>query len=176
MNAQALQKIFQDRFGLTLSPAELAELTTSTDSSGRSPFRPRQLTDLRLVPRADDPRPTFYATAEVPRDWNTTEQHEYPKLMWSPAGVEVRIDAGKDAKAQEQALEKKGYLHTPPMDQSPLDAVEREMAQLSDEDRAFVLEMQRKARMTRLQERIADLSDEDLAQIAGPKAKKAKTA
>lgn len=172
MDVQALNRIFQEKFGITLNPSELAELTSSTDSSGRSPFRPRQLTDLRLMPRKDDPRPTFFATAEVPRDWNTTEQHEFPKLMWSPAGVEVRIDAGKDAKMQELALEHKGYLHTAPADESPLDAVEREMAQLSEEDRTMVLEMQRKARMGRLQERIADLSDEDLSKIAGPSAKR----
>jgi hypothetical protein len=176
MNEQALNRIFQEKFGITLTGAELAELSSGTDAAGRSPFRPRQLTDLRLLPRADDPRPTFYSTAEVPRDWDTTAQHEYPKLMWSPAGVEVRIDAGKDAKAQEMTLEKRGYLHTPPMDQSPVDAVEREMAQLSDEDRAFVLEAQSKARMARLQERIAGLSEADLAQIVGAKAKKAKSA
>ncbi len=175
MNTEALQRIFQDRFGMTLSGDELAELSQDS-STGRSPFRSRQLTDLRLAPRADDPRPTFFATVDVPRDWNTTDQHEFPKLMWSPAGVEIRIDAGKDAKAQELAFEKKGYLHFPPADQSPLDAVEREMAQLSDEDRAFVMEAQRTARMARLQERIAGLSDEDLALISAVRPKKAKTA
>ncbi len=176
MNIQALNAIFQQKFGITLSAAELQELTATTDTAGRSPFRPRQLTDLRLAPRADDPRPTFFATSEVPRDWDTTTQHEFPKLMWSAQGQEVTIPAGKDAKAQELALEKKGYVHYPPADQSPFDAIEREMAQLSDEDRQMVLDMQRQARMNRLQAKVAGLSDDELAQIAAPRPKKAKSA
>jgi len=167
MNIQALHALFQNKFGITLSQAELQELTTVSDTTGRSPFRPRQLTDLRLLPRADDPRPTFYQTTEAPRDWDTTAQHEFPKLMWSPQGTEVTIQAGKDAKAEEAALEARGYVHTPPADQTPFDAVAREMAQLSDEDRQMVLEMQRKARMSRLEERLANLSDDELRQISG---------
>jgi len=178
MNTTVLQRIFQDKFGITLSPTELQELTQTTDTDGRSPFRPRQQTDLTLVPRADDPRPTFYATNQVPRDWNTTAQHEYPKLLWSPAGVEVTVPAGKDAKSQEQALLKQGYGSIPPADITPMDAIAREMAQLSDEDRALVIDMQRQARMNKIQEKIARLSDAELAAIAGtaPAAKGKKTA
>lgn len=173
MNLQALNSLFQQKFGITLTPQELAELTSGTDVSGRSPVRPRQLHDLTLPPRADDPRPTFFATIDVPRDWDTRAQHEYPKLMWSPQGHEITIPPGKDAKAQEADLEKKGYRHTPPADESPFDAIDREMRQLSEEDRKLVLEMQRKARMNRLQERIATLSDDELTQIsANGKAKK----
>jgi hypothetical protein len=166
MNIQALQNIFQQKFGITLTGAELQELTTDT-SSGRSPLRPRQLTDLRLAPRADDPRPTFFQTSEVPRDWDTTAQHEYPKLMWSPKGQEIVIHPGKDAKAQEADYEQKGYVHYAPADEAPMDAVEREMAQLSDEDRALVLEMQQKARMNRLQEKLSHLTDQELAAVMG---------
>lgn len=177
MNIQALNAIFQQKFGVTLTPQELQELTNVTDTTGRSPFRPRQLTDLRLLPRADDPRPTFFATVEAPRDWDTTTQHAYPKLLWSPQGQEVTVQPGKDALEQEQAFERKGYSHTPPADQSPVDAVEREMAQLSAEDRQLVFEMQRTARMTRLQERMSTLTDEELGQIAAaPHVKKGKTA
>jgi hypothetical protein len=171
MNINALNTIFQQKFGITLTPQELQELTTVTDTNGRSPFRARQLTDLRLLPRADDPRPTFFSTTEVPREWNTTTQHEYPKLMWSPGGTEVVIHPGKEAESEEQAFEARGYVHTPPATQTPLDAVSKEMAQLSDEDRQFVLEMQRKTRMSRLEERLASLSDDELAQIAAEPAK-----
>ncbi len=176
MNAQALNAIFQQKFGITLTAQELQELTTVTDTNGRSPFRARQLTDLRLLPRADDPRPTFFATSEVPREWDTTAQHEYPKLMWSPKGQEITIPAGKDAKEQELGYERQGYGHRPPADASPLDAVEREMAQLSDEDRRLVLEMQKKARMSRLEEKLAGLTDEELAMVAGARTKKGKIA
>jgi len=176
MNAHALSALFQQKFGITLSAQELQELTTTTDTNGRSPFRARQLTDLRLLPRADDPRPTFFVTSEVPREWDTTAQHDYPKLMWSPKGQEITIQAGKDAKEQQLAYERQGYGHTPPADASPLDAVEREMAQLSDEDRKLVLEMQKKARMARLEEKLAGLTDEELALVAGARAKKGKIA
>jgi hypothetical protein len=164
MNIQALQKIFQDKFGTTLSQEELQDLT-GNDAAGRSPFRPRQLNNLTLAPRADDPRPTFFQTSEVPRDWDTTAQHEFPKLMWSPKGQEITIPPGKDAKAQEAAYEAKGYGHIPPASEAPMDAVQREMAQLSDEDRKLVLEMQQQARMNRLQERMSHLTDQELAAV-----------
>ncbi len=165
MNLQALREIFQNKFGTTLSEQELQALAGGADASGRSPFRPRQLTDLRLAPRADDPRPTFFTTSEVPRDWDTTAQHEFPKLMWSPKGKEIAIQPGKDAKAQEADYEAKGYVHYAPADTTPMDAVQREMAQLSDEDRKLVLEMQQQARMNRLQERMSHLTDQELAAV-----------
>jgi hypothetical protein len=46
-----------------------------------------------------------------------------------------------------------------------MDAVQREMAQLSDEDRKLVLEMQQQARMNRLQERMSHLTDQELASV-----------
>jgi hypothetical protein len=46
-----------------------------------------------------------------------------------------------------------------------MDAVQREMAQLSDEDRKLVLEMQQQARMNRLQERMSHLTDQELAAV-----------
>jgi hypothetical protein len=165
MNLQALRDIFQQKFGTTLSDQELQALSGGTDASGRSPFRPRQLHDLRLAPRADDPRPTFFATYEVPRDWDTTAQHAFPMLMWSPRGQEITIPPGRDAQAQVLEYEAKGYVHTPPADESPMDAVQREMAQLSDEDRKLVLEMQRQARMNRLQEKLSHLSDQEIASV-----------
>jgi hypothetical protein len=165
MNLQALREIFQNKFGTTLSEQELLALAGGTDASGRSPLRPRQLTDLRLAPRADDPRPTFFTTSEVPRDWDTTGQHEFPKLMWSPKGQEITIPAGRDAKAHEAEYEAKGYGHIPPASEAPMDAVQREMAQLSDEDRKLVLEMQQQARMNRLQERMSHLTDQELASV-----------
>jgi hypothetical protein len=39
------------------------------------------------------------------------------------------------------------------------------MAQLSDEDRKLVLEMQQQARMNRLQERMSHLTDQELASV-----------
>jgi len=176
MNIQALHALFQNKFGVTLSQQELQELATVSDTTGRSPLRPRQLTDLRLLPRADDPRPTFFATAEAPRDWDTTAQHEYPKLMWSPQGTEVTIPPGKDADTHERDLEAQGYLHQPPADQSPLDAVAREMAQLSEDDRKLVLEMQRNARLARLEEHMKGLTDQELASVMQPAVKKGKIA
>ena len=174
MNAHALAELLQRKFGASFTPQEMQELIQTTDTGGRSPLRPRQLHDLRLLPRADDPRPTFFATAEVPRDWVTTTQKNYPRLMWAPSGQEITIPDTPDAEKVQKGYEAKGYSHTPPADVTPMDAIEREMRQLSEEDRAFVLEEQRKARMSKLQAKIANLSDADLATIAGPAPKRGK--
>ncbi len=174
MNVQALANMLQQRLGVTLTAADLAELAQTTDTGGRSPIKPRQLNDLRLLPRADDPRPTFYASAQVPRDWDTTTQHEFPKLMWTPEGTEVVILNSPDAKKTEKAWEAKGYSHIPPADVTPFDAVEREMRQLTDEERAYVLDLQRQARIAKIQDKLGRLTESELAMIGAAAPAKAK--
>ena len=76
-----------------LTPDQIASLKTQlaqTDTSGRSPIRARQLHDLRLLPTANDPRPTFFWSAEGSRDTVITHtEFGNGKLMWSEDGVEI---------------------------------------------------------------------------------------
>ena len=84
-----------------MTPDDIASLRAQlglTDTSGRSPLKPRQLHDLRLLPTKDDPRPTFFWSAEAPRNVaDLTKTSPYPKLLWEPVtGTEVTAQSPEE--------------------------------------------------------------------------------
>jgi len=155
---------------MALSPELLSEirqaiadgsLNTADLQGGRSPMRPRQLHDLRLKPTKDDPRPTFFWSVEGPRnDAESFRTYPYPRLLWSQAGEEIRVETAKE----HADFVAKGYLEADPgtivIDQAQ--AVRAMLESLSPADRALVVEGQKKARMQAIQEQMAELSDADL--------------
>lgn len=165
-----------------LSPADIASLKAllaGTDDTGRSPIRERQLHDLRLLPTKDDPRPTFFWSAESPRHApDLTKTTPYPRLMWhGTTGQEITV---KNAEAQETHTAK-GFILSPPANAEqpdPMDAIRLAFESLSPEDRATLVAAQKQSRLDTLQAQMAELSEADLeALIAGaPKVKKAKVA
>lgn len=165
-----------------LSPSDIASLKAmlaGTDDSGRSPIRDRQLHDLRLLPTKDDPRPTFFWSAEQPRNaGDLTKTSMYPRLMWhSTTGQEITV---KDVEAQETHTAK-GFILTPPANAEapdPMEAIRLAFESLSPEDRATLVAAQQKSRLDTLQAQMAELSEADLeALIAGaPKVKKSRVA
>lgn len=163
----------------SLSPEQLAQLRTELnamdlgDGTGRSPIRPRQLTDLRLQPRADDPRPHFEWSADSPRNVSLGPGTEYPKLMWhQTTGKEITVRS-----AAEQRQMADVYQLTPP-NQAPLDPAERarlEFEALPEEERQIVLDLQRKARIERVHALLNTLPETQFAAVTDlPKVKKPK--
>src|SRR5882757_4365765 len=81
-----------------LTPSEIASLRaqllgapgSANDPTGRSPIKPRQLHDLRLLPTATDPRPMFIPSTETPRDWVVGPGTPFPKLLWHRTTGEER--------------------------------------------------------------------------------------
>jgi hypothetical protein len=170
---------------MALSPDLLAEIRTAiADGSlntadlqgGRSPFRPRQLHDLRLLPTKDDPRPTFFWSVEGPRnDAEAGKTFPYPRLLWTAAGEEITVQSEPEHKR----LLAQGYLEVDPgtavVDQSA--QTKAMLEALSPTDRALVIDGQKKARMLAIQEQMAELSADDLdAVLASFEPKKAKSA
>jgi hypothetical protein len=132
---------------------------------GRSPFKPRQLDDLRLLPTKDDPRPTFFWSAESPRDaGDLTRTTLYPRLLWhGETGVECTVTTAED----HQDKLSDGWVETQPY-QAPTDPMaelQKELDALSPDDRAMVIEAQRMARLTALQTKIAALSEMSLQSL-----------
>ncbi len=146
------------------TPEQLAELRSLTDTSGRSPIRPRQLDDLTLPPTKDDPRPTFLWSAESPRNAGDLRKvSAFPALMWHKVtGQEITV---KDA--DEKATKTAFYTDVAPMAvvKEPMQEMQDLLDGLSDEDRALVLEAQKQQGMEALQERLAGLSEEQLAAL-----------
>lgn len=134
---------------------------------GRSPMRPRQLNDLRLLPTADDPRPTFFWSAESPRDVDVTKTTPYPRLLWHvESGEEITV---LDLEAH-QAKEAEGcWTETAPSEVpvDPMAAIQAELDALTPTERATVLEAQRQQRLQSLQTKIAALSDRSLETLLG---------
>ena len=143
-----------------------AQLDTMTDVSGRSPFRDRQLHDLRLLPTATDPRPTFFWSAESPRHAiDLTKTTPYPRLMWhADSGEEITVDS----RAAEQTMTAQGFILTAPSDlppPDPLDALRAALGQLSEADQRVILEAAQQDRKMALQAQLAALPDEQLAAL-----------
>lgn len=146
-------------------------------TDGRSPNRPRQLHDLRLLPTATDPRPTFFWSAETPRDYIPTHGTEYPKLLWhQTTGVEVTVKSEEDRAAYGAE-----WASIPPTAQpiDPLSGIQDVFAGLSEDEQALLMEAQKTDRMNRLRAKLADLSEADLERLvaqnetAGKRRKKA---
>lgn len=143
-----------------------AQLDGLTDVSGRSPIKPRQLHDLRLLPTKDDPRPTFFWSAEAPRNAiDLTKTTPYPRLMWhSDTGHEITVSS---ASAQ-QTETAQGFVLAPPADAPPIDplaALTEQLEALPEEDRALLVAAQRQDRMTALREKLAALPEDKLAAV-----------
>lgn len=162
MDAQALLN--------SLHPDQLAALKAAvdglTDTSGRSPIRPRQLHDLRIAPRADDPRPTFFWSAEAPRNAaDLTKTTPYPRLMWDvKSGKEVTVT---DAAAQ-ASYTAKGFVLTAPSnaEKPPMESVRDLLDGLSETDRQLVLKGAHQVKLEQIQAQVLKLSDEERAELA----------
>jgi len=154
---------------------QLEALPAGIDGTGRSPFRPRQLHDLRLLPTKDDPRPTFFWSAESPRDGvDVSRTTPYPALMWHrESGEEITVFSAED-----EANHAHAYTTKAPqiVAKAPMDELSDLLAQLPEADRALVLEAQRQERMQSLKAKLAALTPEQLEALLGraekPAAKK----
>ena len=136
-----------------------AQLDGLTDTSGRSPLRPRQLHDLRLLPTKDDPRPLFIPSAEAPRDGrDLTKTTEYPKLMWHrDSGEEITVYSSAEERQMSDIYNKVAPENVV---LAPMDALKLELDSFSEEDRKLIIDAQKQTRMQALQEKLASLSDE----------------
>jgi hypothetical protein len=152
------------------TPEQIAALKAAllTDASGRSPIKPPQLHDLRLLPTKDDPRPTFFWSADPPRtgeDLNRTTA--YPRLMWhGTSGEEVTVT---DAAAQ-SSYTQQGYLLVPLGAQpaaDPLDLLRAHLESFSPEDRALLLAGQQQDRLASLRAQLAALPAAELEVVVG---------
>jgi hypothetical protein len=140
---------------------ELLKAALLSDN-GRSPIKPRQLHDLRTLPSATNPRPTFFWSAKSPDDaGDLTKTQPYPRLMWEiPSGREITV---ADAKA-EATYTAQGFILTPPANAekpSPFDALRDMLEGLSEADRQLVLKGAHATRLDRMKEGILGLSDEE---------------
>jgi hypothetical protein len=154
----------------TLTPEDLQALKArldglTDDTSGRSPFRPRQLHDLRERPTAEDPRPTFFWSAEKPRNaGDLTKTTPYPRLMWSPNGAEVTVTTAKEQARREAD----GYVSTPPANAivpNEADLVRAQLALLPPEDQRLLVQAAQQARKVALQDKLASFSEDELAAL-----------
>jgi hypothetical protein len=151
----------------SLPPEQLAALRKAlgiadVDPQGRSPIRTEPLHDLRLLPSATDPRPTFFWSAQSPRNApDLGRTTPYPRLMWSStSGEEITVT---DAKEQ-ATYTAKGFVLTSPtaVVLDPADEVRAMMDALSPEDRKAVIAAAKVDRLAKVQEKAANLSDADL--------------
>lgn len=156
-----------------LPPSELqalkAQLDGLTDTSGRSPLRPRQLHDLTLHPTATDPRPTFFWSAESPRTGTIGPPTLYPKLLWQgETGQEITVYSA----GEEQTKLAQGYVTTAPTTRvsDPVTDLSDQLSGLSDEEQTLILEAQAKIRRDALTARLAALSDAEIDRLLAGKA------
>lgn len=170
---------------LSLPPDQLdalrAVLNPNGVNDGRSPqhskgvlaSNPRQLLDLRKLPSATDPRPTFVWSAEESRD-GQTQKPPYRRLMWAPDGREITIYSEKE----ERERIADGYVLTAPAnaeEPDQQDAMRTMLEALSPEDRKLIVLSASKKRRARLEEQLAEMSDEAVDALLGsiePKAQK----
>ena len=143
------------------------QLDSLTDTSGRSPLRrsryqdARQLDDLRPLPSATDPRPTFFPSAESPRHGDLSRTSVYPRLMWHrETGREITVE---DKKAQTEH-ETRGYVTVAPPNAETLTAEDQArqlLEQLSPEDRKTVFAAAHQSKMDRAKDLVSSLTDEE---------------
>lgn len=169
-----------------LTPEQLSALKSQLDAlantGGRSsqfskgvlPSNPRQLMDLRKLPKADDPRPTFFWSTEESRD-GLAEQPPYRRLMWAPDGTEITVYSEEEQTARLAS----GYVLIAPANAEspdPQESMRAMLAALSAEDRKLILASAQRKRRARLEEQLAELSDAEadalLAQLEPVKQKR----
>lgn len=145
-----------------MSPEQLEGILAQ--GNGRSPIKPRQLHDLRLMPTATDPRPLFIPSAEANRDM--PERHTpYPKLLW-------HVETGQEITVYDEAEHQaKGEMWTniPPASQAldPVARAKQMFDALSPEDQALVLEQQRQARIAAVTAAMGGLTVSQAAEALG---------
>jgi hypothetical protein len=153
-----------------LTAAELSDLKAKldglTDTSGRSPIRPRQLHNLTLLPTATDPRPLFVPSAEQQRDYNPGPPKFYPKLMWH-RDTEQEITVHSKEEEQEHLLEYKLEAPAAPIMLSDADSIRAALESLTDEERTFIIQAQKNERIDKLKAKLAELSEVDLERLLG---------
>jgi hypothetical protein len=168
---------------MDLSPELLAQLqqaiasgqlnlNTGVDALGRSPMRPRQLHNLTLLPTKDDPRPTFFWSAEPPRHGiDLTKTTEFPKLMWhGDTGQEITV-LSKEAQAEKVSF---GYVLTAPADLviNLADARQAAWDALSVEDQDLLRESIKQDKIQQLKAQLSALPADKLeALLTAPTAK-----
>ena len=131
------------------------------DANGRSPyFGNRVFKDLNVKPSATDPRPLFVWSADSPIEFDNV-QHEFPKLMWSKDGTEITV---RSSEQQEQHLAQ-GYVLLPPANAKPFDVASEQLAAMSDEDRALLIEANREARRNRVQALLSSLTEDEQREL-----------
>ncbi len=151
-----------------LTPDQLSSLKQQLDAlsgdGSRSPIRPRQLHDLRLLPTKDDPRPTFFWSADQPRDYVPGAPKPYPKLMWHrETGEEITVQTAVDERAHGDL-----YVTVAPTNavaQTPMDWMREALEALSPEERTLVVEGQKQDRLTEIRNKLASLSPEALESL-----------
>jgi hypothetical protein len=154
-----------------LSPEVLALLQQQgvQTPGSRSPIR-KPLMDLRepSSPKDRINRPQFHWSADPDEAGKRPYKYSpYPKLLWNADGREVLV---KDA-AAERALGD-GWYDTPqfaPVD-NVVDELTAELSLLTAEERMMVMDAQRQARLSRLQAKLDQLSEDELAQVVGESA------
>lgn len=155
----------------TLQPDQLAALKAAidglTDVSGRSPFKPRQLHDLRLPPTKDDPRPTFFWSADPPRNGvDLTKTTVYPRLMWhGVTGQEITV---RDA-ADQQTHTAQGFVLVAPSNAEapdPLELIRQQLEAMSPEDRQTLIAAAQRDRLAQVQEAMKGLTEDEFAALA----------
>ncbi len=154
-----------------LTPDQIASLRAQLgigSTGGRvtdtDPPRPRQLHDLRLAPRADDPRPLFIPSAEPPRDGiDRTKISEFPKLMFHrDTGKEITV---KDAAEQRQYSDIYDLVAKAGVVLEPMDALKLELGSFSQEDLELIIDAQQKARREAVQAKLAGLPEDTLVRM-----------
>lgn len=133
------------------------------DDQGRSPFRPRQLHNLNLPPTADDPRPTFFWSAEPPRNAALVPP-PFAQLVWHAVTHQERTVHSKHELQEALAS---GWTDIYPQQAalSPEEQLERDLAQISPEDRDLLMKANEEARLKRIQAQLDGLSPETIARL-----------
>ncbi len=152
---------------MQLDPALIAQIqaaiangTLQIGGTGRSPMRERQLHDLTLLPTADDPRPTFFWSAEKPRNEQIGPGTPYPRLLWTAEGVEVTVHSPEE----HRRMVTQGYQEQCPAD-VVIDVMEQLQSQfeaLPEADKQLLIAAQRQDRIGKLQAQLADLPEDRL--------------
>ncbi len=152
---------------MQLDPALIAQIqaaiangTLQLGGTGRSPLRERQLHDLTMLPTADDPRPTFFWSAEKPRNEQIGPGTPYPRLLWTAEGVEVTVHSSEE----HRRMVAQGYLEQCPADVviDVMDQIRQQFDALPEEDRKLLIAAQRQDRIAKLQAQMVEMPEDEL--------------
>ena len=150
-----------------LSPEVLALLNQQVGNAQARSVVPKPLSDLRepASPKERLFRPQFHWSADPDEAGKRPYKYRsYPKLMWNEAGEEKLVQS----QSEEQVLVGEWRTTPPAMSVSnPIHDIESELALLTPEERQMVFEAHRQQRLSRIQAKLGQLTDEQMAQVAG---------